>query len=49
MKDLGELGNAKIMDWVEGLGDIGTYAELKFIHRFGKWFKEKLRKEKDDE
>jgi hypothetical protein len=27
--------NAKLLDWIEGVGDITTQYELDFVHRFG--------------
>jgi len=31
--------NAKLMDWIEGVGEITTQYELNFIHRFGEAMK----------
>jgi len=29
-----DLSDVKMLDWIEGVGDITTYYELKFIHKF---------------
>ena len=29
-----DLSKVKMLDWIEGIGDITTYYELKFIHKF---------------
>jgi len=47
-----DLSDVKMLDWIEGVGDITTYYELKFIHRFAEAIRsrplsEELKKERE--